>query len=296
MATARGASEPGTIVAAHGRRYVIEVAGGERLDCVPRGKRSEVACGDRVGIRRTAANQGVIETLAPRSSLFYRSDAFRQKIVAANVSQVVVVLATSPTFYEELLNRCLVAAECGGARAVIVLNKCDLPTASQALDDLGVYAALGYPVVPLRAREHVNELVPWLAGQTSVLVGQSGMGKSTIINMLLPEARVPTAEVSSALDSGRHTTTHATLHRLAPDTSVIDSPGMQEFGLHHLRQTDVDAAFPEFRPFIGRCRFANCRHLQEPDCAIDAATASGHVARRRLAAYRSIVRDLPRVS
>jgi ribosome biogenesis GTPase len=280
----------GTVVAAFGRSYLVELDDGPTLTCFPRGKRSEVSCGDRVMVERSAPDQGVIEAVDPRSTLFHRSDARRQKVVAANVTQIVVVLAASPSYYEELLNRCLVAAEHARIRAVIVLNKFDVAGSATALQSLRLYEGLGYPLVPMEARHDVAPLRPYLAGHTTVLVGQSGMGKSTIINGLLPQARAATSEVSAALDSGRHTTTHARLYQLDATSRIIDSPGMQEFGLHHLRPEDVDHAFPEFRPVLGQCRFANCWHLGEPDCAIESACARGAIEPRRLDAYRKIVR------
>jgi ribosome biogenesis GTPase len=286
----------GTVVAAHGRSYLVALDEGRRLPCFPRGKRSEIACGDRVQVALASADQGVIEAVEARSSLLYRSDAFRQKIIAANVSQVVLVLAAMPSWYEDLLNRCLVAAECAGVGVIVVFNKIDLPEAAASRERLGLYESLGYPVVPLSARLGVEALRPRLLGHTSVFVGQSGMGKSTIVNALFPEARAATAEISAALDSGRHTTTHATLYTLDTDSAVIDSPGLQDFGLHHLEVTDVDAAFREFRPFIGRCRFANCRHLSEPGCAVLAAVGEGTVSDRRLAAYRAIVEEKRRAA
>jgi ribosome biogenesis GTPase len=282
----------GTVVAAYGRSYTVRLDDGATVPCYPRGKRSELACGDRVRVAMQAADQGVVESVDARSVLFYRSDAYRQKLIAANVTQVVIVLATEPSWYEELLNRCLVAAEAGGTRAVIVLNKCDRPGAEGARDALSAYERIGYPVVPLIAKQDVSPLLELLGGQMSVLVGQSGMGKSTIINAVCPEARAVTAEVSAALDSGRHTTTHARLYPLDAGGAIIDSPGMQEFGLHHVPRQEIDACFPEFRPLIGQCRFANCRHLGEPGCAITAAASDGTIAARRLAAYRAIVESL----
>lgn len=276
------------MVASFGRSFEVETDG-ERLACVTRGKRTDIACGDRVLVRRTAAGQGVIEATDPRSTLFYRSDRYRQKIIAANVSQIVVVLAPVPSFYEDLLNRCLVAAEHAGARALIVLNKRDLPESDAALEALALYHRLGYGLLPLVATRDVTPLRPWLRDQASVLVGQSGMGKSTLVNGLVPGAAVPTADISTALDSGRHTTTHARLYRLDEESTLIDSPGLQEFGLRHLTEEDVERGFREFRPFLGQCRFSNCRHLGEPGCAVARALESGEVSERRLKAYRKLI-------
>jgi ribosome biogenesis GTPase len=288
--TSHASLQSGQIVASFGRRYLVELADASLLDCVTRGKRGEIACGDRVSIARSATGQGVIETLTPRSTLLYRSDDFRQKLVAANVTLVVIVVAPMPAFYEDLVNRCLAAAEHGGMSALIALNKSDLPQAPAALDALGLYRKLGYRVVVLSAKRDLSPLAPHLQGQTSVLVGQSGMGKSTIINTLLPAAAVRVAEVSAALDSGRHTTTQARLYHLDAGSHIIDSPGMQEFGLHHLDPPELASAFIEFRPWIGQCRFRNCRHVTEPGCAIAAAQERGEIHERRLESYRGLVR------
>ena len=234
----------------------------------------------------------MIEAIAPRSSLLYRSDAYRQKLIAANVTQVVLVVAAFPSFYEDLLHRCLAAVEHTSIRAIIVLNKCDLDAAREARVTLAPLEALGYEVLPLIARESVTPLRERLEGHLSVLVGQSGMGKSTIVNTLVPEAAAATAEVSEVLDSGKHTTTHARLYQLDATSAIIDSPGLQEFGLHHLRVTDLDHAFVEFRPHIGQCRFSNCRHLGEPGCAVAEAQVTGAIDAKRLAAYRRIAKEL----
>lgn len=280
-------SYPGLIVAAYGKRYNVELSDGRILSCVTRGKKVDNAAGDRVTVTLTANNEGVIEKTAERTTLLYRSNAYKSKVLAANVTQILIVLATQPSFYEDLLNRCLVAAEAAGIRAVILLNKCDLRN-PQALQKLEQYAALGYLTLQLNARQSVEALKPLLAGHTSVLVGQSGMGKSTIINSLLPEARSKTQEISTTLDSGKHTTTATHLYHLDQDSAIIDSPGLQEFGLYHINETELEYAFVEFRPFIGHCKFNNCTHTHEPDCAILKAVQAGSIPPERLQIFQQI--------
>jgi ribosome biogenesis GTPase len=287
------ALEPGWVVASHGRRYRVEVEPGREINCMTRGKRSDVAVGDHVRFARTG-DGGIIETTDPRRTLFYRSDANRQKLIAANVTQVVMVVAGAPAFSEDLVNRCLVGAEHAGIRAIIVLNKIDLPEAARALETLELYRSLGYDLVPLSAKRDLSPLKAHLEGHTSVLVGQSGMGKSTIINSLVPHAAARVAEISIALGTGKHTTTHAELYHLGPDSHIIDSPGLQEFGLHHLTPEDAANAFVEIRPLLGNCRFRDCRHLSEPDCAVIAAAARGEISNRRYASYRRLADELSR--
>lgn len=282
----------GQVIASFGRQFLVETVDGATLECVVPGKKGGVAVGDRVELRQTSSNQGVISRVIPRTSLLYRSDQWREKIIAANVTQVIVVAAVVPSYYEELLSRCLVAAEANALASLIVLNKADLPETAAARERLHKFEKLGYRVLPLSAKEDITPLRPYLAGQTSVLVGQSGMGKSSMINALLPEVQAATREVSQALDSGRHTTTHARLYHLDHQSDIIDSPGMQEFGLHHLTPEALVHAFPEFRPFIGHCRFANCQHLAEPDCAVRSALDHGTIDAQRYAVYQNLRRAL----
>lgn len=278
----------GCIVAAFGRHYQIELADGRQTTGFPRSKKSPYAVGDSV----TLSEAGQIEAHEPRRSLLYRSDAFRQKLIAANVSQVVLVVATEPSFSDLLLTRALVAAEDQGLKALIVLNKIDRANAlAVARACLQPFAALGYRLVELSARQDVALLRPWLEGETSVLVGQSGMGKSTLINALVPEATMATREISTALDSGKHTTTHARLFRLDRRSTVIDCPGLQEFGLAHLTPATIAYGFVEFRPHLGACRFRDCRHAAEPDCAIKRAVAGGEIHPRRLEHFHQLIRE-----
>ncbi len=282
----------GTLVAAHGRHYRVRLDGlnsGETVDCFPRGKKSELACGDKVSIERLNATQGVIDSILPRRSLLYRSNDFRQKLIAANVTQIIIVVATEPSFSDELVSRCLVAAHNQDIAALIVLNKSDLSERlNRASEALTAFVALGYPLLTLSAHADVTALRERLHGHVSVLIGQSGMGKSTLINALLPEAAAPVREISSALDSGKHTTTHATLYALDAHSALIDSPGLQEFGLKHLSFDAIAQGFPELQPLLGQCRFRNCRHDKEPNCALHEALRAGAIHPRRYAVFRAL--------
>jgi ribosome biogenesis GTPase len=294
-AEAIGSGPSGTVVAAFGRQYEIRLAEtGELLLCYPRGKKSLLAVGDRVTLQRTAPGQGVIQANAPRSTFLYRSDLWRQKLIAANASLLVLVVATEPGFSAELLTRCLVAAEHENMRALLVLNKADLvdrlPAARQLL---APFQNLGYPILELAALSGtgLTPLKALLKGEASVLVGQSGMGKSTLINALVPDAEAQTREISAALDSGKHTTTFSRLYQLPDGGSLIDCPGVQAFGLAHLTRGEIESGFPEFRPYLGRCRFRDCCHDREPDCALRAAIEARSITPTRFAHYQRIVSE-----
>jgi ribosome biogenesis GTPase len=281
----------GQIIAAFGRQYLAELPDGEIITCLTRGKKSDVACGDFVEIKPTAEAQGVIESIRPRASLLYRSDAYRQKIIAANVTQIIIVVAAEPPFSDELLARCLIAAYDQKLEVLIVLNKCDIADkAAAARLQLAPYYSIGYRVLELSATQDASPLRPFLQGQTSVLVGQSGMGKSTLINGLLPEAQVATREISTALNSGKHTTTHARLYHLNADSHLIDCPGVQMFGLHHLSFGEIEQGFIEFAPYLGKCRFHDCHHTHEPNCALQQAVSEGKIDARRFRLFLDISR------
>ncbi|WP_043647947.1 ribosome small subunit-dependent GTPase A [Chitinilyticum litopenaei] len=275
-------TEIARIVTSHGKAYIVELADGSRRQASTRGKKTDYACGDRVRIQLLNAEQAVIEGFEPRRSLLYRSDAWRSKLIAANVSQIVLVVAPVPSFSDELIGRCLIAAEAADITPLICLNKADLPQAAAAAERLHYYTGLGYPMLMLSALDDVSPLRARLQGQVSVLVGQSGMGKSTLTNALIPEARARINDISLALDSGKHTTTNATLYHLDADSDLIDSPGLQSFGLAHVTAETLPRLMPDFSPLIGQCRFHNCRHRQEPGCAMQAAVASGQLPAERL--------------
>lgn len=289
-APAGTATQGGLVLAAHRRHYLVRLDDGRVRTCVLKGRSLTLACGDRVRAA-DAIGGGVIEAVEPRRTLFYRSDAFKEKLIAANVTQVVGVVAPDLSLDEELLNRWMIAAEAEGARFVLVANKSDLPGMDALMARLAPIAALGYPVITLSARHDASPLLPCLNGQHSVLIGQSGMGKSTLLNSLVPHAAARTAEVSAALQAGRHTTTHATLHVLGQDANagwIVDSPGIKAFGLAHVEPGRIEESFVEFRDALGQCRFRDCRHDREPDCALQALVAAGRAAPHRLALLRTL--------
>jgi ribosome biogenesis GTPase / thiamine phosphate phosphatase len=287
----------GRIVAAYGREYEVRiegrVAGSERLMCSPRGKKSLYACGDEVEVVASNETQGVINVLKTRRSILYRADAFKEKLIAANVTQVVMVAATEPGFSDELLMRCLCAVESQGLEGVIVLNKCDLTTNLQlGRDLLAPFAKLGHPVLELSAQsDDVEVLRRQLAGHVSLLVGQSGMGKTTLTNALIPEALAKTGILSEALNSGKHTTTHTRWYDLPGGGALIDSPGLQAFGLTHLSGEQIEEGFRDMRAMRGQCRFRDCQHDREPGCAFHVAVAAGELDARRFQVFQTLLAE-----
>ena len=278
-----------------GRRFEVETRDGLRLDCVTRGKKQLVVCGDEVSISLTGAASAVIEKPLPRRNYLERSDAFKRKGIAANVDQVLVLAAVEPRASEEFLTRVLLIADAAGVPSILALNKTDLPAVEAARARLMPLVNAGHALIEFAARPD-GEVTPSapavlrekLAGRCTVLCGQSGMGKSSLVNALVPDASAVTGELSSALGSGRHTTTFSRLYRIDAHTTLIDCPGMQEVGIHHLSYADLVAGFREFAPYLGRCRFSNCRHIHEPDCAVRDQAGKGGIARERLALFQKL--------
>jgi ribosome biogenesis GTPase len=286
------ATAAGLVTGAWRRHFAVRLDDGNTISCVLRGRSLGVACGDRVRVAPTAGGEGAIEAIEPRGTLLFRSDAHRQKLLAANVTQVLGIVAPSPPYDEELVQRWIIAAESTDCRFALLANKCDLPGFAALGARLDACRALGYPVVPLCAKGTPLDLEPvraLIAGQKSVLVGQSGMGKSTLINALIPGSEARVGEVSAALRAGRHTTSETTLYTLDADSWIIDSPGMKEFGLAHLSATAIAEGFVDLRPFVGRCRFRDCGHGAEPGCVVQEAVARGAVKPWRVALLQRLL-------
>lgn len=266
------ALDEGLVVASHGRHCLVETASGARVICHPRGKKSQSVVGDRVQWR-ASEDEGTIEAVLPRRNLFYRQDDIRTKSFAANLDQVLILLAADPVFSPQQLARALIAAEEQQIRPLVVLNKRDLPEAfARAWERLEPHRRMGYEVlgVSLRATEVDAEMQSRLQGRTTLVLGPSGAGKSTLVNRLVPGAQAQTGEISLALRSGKHTTTTTTWYWMDREsgTALIDSPGFQEFGLHHIAPMQLAQYMPDIRAQAGDCKFYNCSHLHEPGCSV----------------------------
>ena len=285
----------GRVVAHHGRQVVVEDVALGLIPCHVRKRLGQVVCGDRVRWERTAPGQGVVVSVAPRRNLLARPDPRgKPRPLAANIDQILVVVAPRPPFSERLIDRYLVAAELAGTETAIVINKADLlglKARAEVAERLRRYPDIGYPVTfaHTRSREGVATLDALLSNRTSILVGQSGVGKSSLVRALLPDQEVRVSALSDATGLGRHTTTHTALYPLPGGGSLIDSPGVRDFQLWQVEPRELQKGFREFRSYLGRCRFNDCLHRGEPGCAVEAAVASGEIAHARLESYRELL-------
>ncbi len=282
----------GRVVAAYGRNVVVEDTARRRHRCTLRGRKLRPVCTDDVTWHEaeTQGAEGIVTAVMPRRSELARPNTRgRTEVIAANMTQVVVVIAPRPKPDRGLVDRYLVAAEINDVGAVIVANKNDLDRL--ALDE---YASIGYATVAVSAKrpETLAPLSAVLAGQTSIFVGQSGVGKSSLLNALIPGLDMRTQTLSEASGEGRHTTTASVLHHLENGGEVIDSPGVRDFAPPPVDEAQLAKGFCEFREVAPECRFHNCRHLAEPGCAVKKAVESGAISRRRYQSYCSLISRL----
>ena len=301
-------TRPGLVVAGFGRHAMVETDSGERVICHPRGKKSQVVVGDRIRWL-PSQDEGTIEKIEERSNLFYRQDELRTKSFAANLDQVLILIAAEPEFSESQLTRALIAAEAERIKPIIALNKSDLAEPfGRAWAKLAPYRTMGYQMLPLAIKpkvatapedaEQTRELMELLRNKKTLVLGPSGAGKSSLTNLLVPQAKVLTAEISQALNSGKHTTTSTTLYWVdeARSTALIDSPGFQEFGLNHIDPMQLANYMPDFKVHAQDCKFYNCTHLHEPGCGVisevKSALGTSSISAARYRLYNELFEEL----
>ncbi len=278
----------GLVVVRHGANLAVEDDAGALHHCVTRRNIGHPVCGDRVIWQPSGDGTGVVTALQHRDNALSRPDfSGRDKPLAANLSLLAVVVAPQPPPSGYLVDQYLVAAELIGVRALLVAGKMDLlDDAEQAgfLDGLAHYQAIGYPVCPIstKGQPGLGALTDHLTGQTAILLGQSGVGKSSLVQALLPDQAIQVGRLSKATGLGRHTTSAATCYRLPDDGRLIDSPGVRSFRLTGLSLTQLERGFRDLSPLLGRCRFRDCRHGEEPGCAVRKAAEHGLIDTRRV--------------
>lgn len=288
---------PGRVVSGHGRHVVVEGVDGARLLCHLRGKKLECVVGDMVRWQHSG-DEGVVEAVLPRRNLLYRQDAWKTKAFAANIDQMLVVVASEPVFSESQLARVLIGAREAAIPARIVLNKRDLPGFAAARARLAPYEAIDIDVVPVALKSDPAEaharLAALLAGKATLVLGPSGAGKSTLVNLMVADADAQVGEISQALGTGRHTTTATHWYWLDGERSeaLVDSPGFQEFGLRQIAPGELAGFMPDIGGHASECRFYNCSHRHEPGCGVLAALERGEIAESRYRIYREILAEL----
>lgn len=287
----------GQVIAQHGATAVVEDNQGKLYQCKIRRTLGRLVCGDRVQFEIENDRDGVVTVLEKRSSVLERPlNNGQSRLVAANITRIIVTMAVQPPFSEALIDRYLVIAELMHIQPVIVLNKTDLldeQSLASTLKRLACYADAGYTVLETSVqKEHgLNSLSEQLQSHTSILVGQSGVGKSSLVMALLPDIEIKIGALKNALH-GRHTTSSSTLYRLPDGGDLIDSPGVRDFGVWHLEANQLAWGYREFANFHDQCRFSNCSHTHEPGCAIHAAADQGDIDPARYQRYLAMYAEL----
>lgn len=291
-----GPEQPGLLVAHYGNTLIVENQAGQLFCCGLRQNLGQLVTGDEIIWQQIDEHSGVVVACIDRRSIITRPDRHGTKPVVSNVDLIVVVTAWEPLPKQTTLDRYLIIAENAKLPALIIVNKSDLPFSStyqELQDKLAIYQQIGYPwlAVSSKTKSGLLELEEALKGKTSILMGQSGVGKSSLLNALVPDAKVQTQELSKIHRFGRHTTTATRLYHLSNAGNIIDSPGIHEFKLQHLSKKAIKDGFKEFQPFFGQCRFRNCEHAAEPGCALQEALKMGKIAPFRLQNYHTIISE-----
>lgn len=294
-----GEVQTGVIVTRHAKHADVETESGDIYRCNLRRTLKNVVVGDqvswRLGNEQLQGISGVIEAVFPRKNELSRPDYYDGiKVMAANIDQIIIVSAVLPTLSLNIIDRYLVICETAKIPALIVLNKVDLLSEEErqaAKKQLEIYQKIGYETLMLSADtgENMDALHAYLAKGTSIFVGQSGVGKSSLINQLLPEAQVLTGVVSDVSGLGQHTTTASHLYHLPMGGNLIDSPGIREFGLWHLEPEQITAGYREFQTVLGTCKFRDCKHGSDPDCALRQAVENGEISAIRFENYHRLI-------
>lgn len=285
----------GLVVAHLGKGIAVEVAG-QTVLCQTLRKLDTVVVGDRVLLSMSSPEQGRIEQILPRRSVLQRpSRGNDTRPVAANLDTIFVVFAAEPECDFLLLDQYLAVCENCNIDAALVLNKIDLTHSASVEQELQYYQSLGYRLYRVSARQNIGitDLQRDLCGQTGLFAGQSGVGKSSLTNALLPDKSIKINSVSEITRHGRHTTTAATLYHLPDGGDLIDSPGVAIFGLAGLSEAQLAWGYREFHPFIGKCRFNDCRHVNDKDCAVRLAAENGAIPLSRYQRFLKLREKMP---
>ena len=283
-----GDAQTGLVITRYGQRLLVEAESGELLQCTGRRNIELSVAGDQVIYQTTDNGEGVVTALLARENSLVRS----QKLIAANIDELWLVVAIEPHYQFELIDRYLVVAENANLPINIVVNKIELSSdIDKVKRDFSMYESAGYNVSYLSVNEKINiaEFKSQLNDKTHIFLGQSGVGKSSLINELIPDLNLRVNEISTKSKLGKHTTTNTTLYHIPSGGDLIDSPGIREFKLDELTDKEILSGFKEFKPFIGQCKFRNCAHIKEPKCAIKTAVENGDIHPLRYANYLQLI-------